>query len=197
MPALACTNEWRARCTVAWPNSSGVTTWHETLPGSSPSGAERRAETRAQGFDLDPLRAVRSRPAALRLAVTAALEHYTATLVQPSFSPHRLEGVHEPMRKLLVWHATEELEQRTVCAQPVRAIFCARSASSSARWRCSSGSSSGCACSSARATSRAKGSAPTHARRERCSEAFGWSALCSPTCVRVRTFTLARRVRWI
>jgi uncharacterized protein len=84
---------------------------------------------RAQGFDLDPYfaqytpysRRVLKAPAAWRLSVTAALEHYTATLAQTLFVPGMLVGVHEPMRKLLVWHATEEIEHRAVAFDVLRA----------------------------------------------------------------------------
>jgi predicted metal-dependent hydrolase len=84
---------------------------------------------RIQGFDLAPYFAVydpyqglvAKRPAALRLSVTAALEHYTSTLAQTLFLPHMLDGVHEPMRKLLVWHATEEIEHRAVAFDVLRA----------------------------------------------------------------------------
>jgi predicted metal-dependent hydrolase len=84
---------------------------------------------RAQGFDLAPFfarydtysRRVAKSPDALRLSVTAALEHYTATLAQIVFLPHFLDGVHEPMRKLLVWHAAEEMEHRAVAFDVLRA----------------------------------------------------------------------------
>jgi predicted metal-dependent hydrolase len=84
---------------------------------------------RAQGFDLDPfflrydryVKTVAERPAALRLAATAALEHYTATLAQLVFMPGFMDGVHEPMRQLLVWHAAEELEHRAVAFDVLRA----------------------------------------------------------------------------
>jgi hypothetical protein len=84
---------------------------------------------RGQGFDLDPFFAaygpyckrVAKRPAALRLSVTAALEHYTSTLAQTIFLPRMMDGVHEPMRKLLIWHATEELEHRAVAFDVLRA----------------------------------------------------------------------------
>lgn len=84
---------------------------------------------RAQGFDLDPYfakyapycRRVAGAPDALRLSVTAALEHYTSTLAQVVFLPGMMDGVHEPMRKLLVWHATEELEHRAVAFDVLRA----------------------------------------------------------------------------
>lgn len=87
------------------------------------------AALEAQGFDLAPffarhdayMRNVRKRPAALRLAVTAALEHYTAVMARVLFETDLLEGVHPTMRKLLVWHATEELEHCAVAFDVLRA----------------------------------------------------------------------------
>jgi predicted metal-dependent hydrolase len=84
---------------------------------------------RAQGFDLNPFferydaycRRVAKNWSGLRLAVTAALEHYTATLAALVFLPGFMDGVHTPIRKLLVWHATEELEHRAVAFDVLRA----------------------------------------------------------------------------
>jgi predicted metal-dependent hydrolase len=84
---------------------------------------------RAQGFDMDAffvrydrfIKRVAQRPPAVRLAATAALEHYTATLAQLVFMPGAMDGVHEPMRRLLVWHAAEELEHRAVAFDVLRA----------------------------------------------------------------------------
>lgn len=86
---------------------------------------------RAQGFDLEPffrrydpyIRRVSRSPAPLRLAVTAALEHYTAALASVVFSPGFLDDVAEPMRKLLVWHAAEELEHRAVAFDVLQAVY--------------------------------------------------------------------------
>jgi predicted metal-dependent hydrolase len=86
---------------------------------------------RAQGFDLDPFfraydrytRYVNRRvPAASRLASTAALEHYTATLALLMFDHDLLRDAHPEMRKLLLWHATEELEHRAVAFDVLRAV---------------------------------------------------------------------------
>lgn len=83
---------------------------------------------RAQGFELSGffhaydayIKRIAKSPAAWRLAATAALEHYTATLAELVFKPEFLEGVHEPLRKLLVWHAAEELEHRAVAFDVLR-----------------------------------------------------------------------------
>lgn len=86
---------------------------------------------RAQGFDLDPfferylgyVRTMSRRtPPSIRLAATAALEHYTSTLALLMFELDLLEGVHPEMRKLLLWHATEELEHRAVAFDVLRAV---------------------------------------------------------------------------
>jgi uncharacterized protein len=77
---------------------------------------------RAQGFHFDRLlhaheaymRLVNKRPPGVRLAVTAALEHYTATLSMFVFENDYLRSTHPEMRKLLLWHCAEELEHREV-----------------------------------------------------------------------------------
>ena len=103
---------------------------------SGQEGAHARAHERlfdalrAQGYDLEPffaryqryIRYVNKRiPAAQRLASTAALEHYTSTLALVMFELDLLRGVHPEMRKLLLWHATEELEHRAVAFDVLRA----------------------------------------------------------------------------
>lgn len=51
----------------------------------------------------------------LRVALTAATEHYTATIAGVLLShPEIIEGVHPTMKKLLVWHSAEEVEHRSV-----------------------------------------------------------------------------------
>ena len=84
---------------------------------------------RGQGFNLDGFlddyeefsRQVREGPAARRLAATAALEHYTALLASLFFETDVLDGVDSEMRRLLVWHATEELEHRAVAFDVMQA----------------------------------------------------------------------------
>jgi predicted metal-dependent hydrolase len=84
---------------------------------------------RAQGYDLEPffrvytpfIKKVSKSPAPFRLAATAALEHYTASLASVVFTPGFMDGVHEPLRKLLVWHAAEELEHRAVAFDVLQA----------------------------------------------------------------------------
>jgi predicted metal-dependent hydrolase len=51
---------------------------------------------------------------AIRLAVTAALEHYTATLATAAFNDVVLAEAHPSMQDLLRWHAAEEIEHKAV-----------------------------------------------------------------------------------
>ncbi|MEE9327624.1 MAG: metal-dependent hydrolase [Cocleimonas sp.] len=51
----------------------------------------------------------------LRIALTAAAEHYTATIAGLLVSsPELLKDVDPVMKKLMVWHSTEEIEHRSV-----------------------------------------------------------------------------------
>lgn len=49
-----------------------------------------------------------------RLAVTAALEHYTAVLGEFALASDTLDDCHPLMRQLLMWHACEEIEHKSV-----------------------------------------------------------------------------------
>ncbi|WP_045121100.1 metal-dependent hydrolase [Haliangium ochraceum] len=53
-------------------------------------------------------------PPVLRLATTAACEHFTALLAEVVFDNGALDKAHPLMRELLTWHAAEELEHKTV-----------------------------------------------------------------------------------
>jgi uncharacterized protein len=53
-------------------------------------------------------------PPALRLAVTAACEHFTALLAEDALRLRVLDRAHPAMRALLMWHAAEEIEHRAV-----------------------------------------------------------------------------------
>lgn len=53
-------------------------------------------------------------PEILRLSVTVALEHFTATLAEDALTQEFLDGAHPAMRDLLRWHAAEEIEHRSV-----------------------------------------------------------------------------------
>lgn len=54
-------------------------------------------------------------PKSRRLAVTAALEHYTATLAEVLMDDEEARGLLDPpVRNLLLWHALEESEHKAV-----------------------------------------------------------------------------------
>jgi uncharacterized protein len=54
-------------------------------------------------------------PAIRRLAVTCALEHFTAVLAAALLShPTLLDEMHEDVRPLWLWHAIEEIEHKSV-----------------------------------------------------------------------------------
>lgn len=78
----------------------------------------------AQGFSVDHFLAGYERLAygviervsspALRLASTAACEHFTALLAEKALRNRILEHADPTMRALLLWHAAEEIEHRAV-----------------------------------------------------------------------------------
>ncbi len=78
----------------------------------------------AQGYEIRPFLALykkvaydwieRHSPPALRLAATAALEHYTAIMAEGALEHDTLAPVHPKMRALLQWHAAEEIEHKAV-----------------------------------------------------------------------------------
>ncbi|MBX3272376.1 MAG: metal-dependent hydrolase [Sandaracinaceae bacterium] len=53
-------------------------------------------------------------PPHLRLATTAALEHFTATLAELALDTPALDDAHPEVRRMLVWHACEEIEHKSV-----------------------------------------------------------------------------------
>jgi len=53
-------------------------------------------------------------PAQLRLAATAAAEHFTAIMAENAFREQLLAHAHPIMRDLLYWHASEEIEHKAV-----------------------------------------------------------------------------------
>jgi uncharacterized protein len=59
-------------------------------------------------------------PAAMRLSITAGAEHYTATLGANALDNPLLESAHPVMRKLIYWHAMEELEHKSVAFDVLR-----------------------------------------------------------------------------
>jgi predicted metal-dependent hydrolase len=53
-------------------------------------------------------------PAELRLAATAAAEHFTAIMAENAFRRQILALAHPTMQELLLWHAAEEIEHKAV-----------------------------------------------------------------------------------
>ena len=58
----------------------------------------------------------------LRLAVTAAFEHFTATFAHQGLSGNDFDEVHPQMRELLLWHAAEEIEHKAVAFDVLREV---------------------------------------------------------------------------
>lgn len=94
---------------------------------------ERFFETlREQGYDVDAVlkpyeelaygRIEKMTSPALRLAVTVALEHFTAILAEDALDGGDLAVAHPAMRQLLEWHALEELEHKAVAFDVLRAV---------------------------------------------------------------------------
>jgi uncharacterized protein len=50
----------------------------------------------------------------LRLATTAACEHFTAILAEQALRERVLDHAHPTVQRLLLWHAAEEIEHRSV-----------------------------------------------------------------------------------
>lgn len=53
-------------------------------------------------------------PRKLSLSVTAACEHFTATLAEQALTDGVLQNAHPTVRALLLWHAAEEIEHKAV-----------------------------------------------------------------------------------
>jgi len=58
----------------------------------------------------------------IRLAATAAAEHFTATLAEIALRDRVLEQAHPAMRELLFWHAAEEIEHKSVAFDVLMAV---------------------------------------------------------------------------
>lgn len=79
---------------------------------------------RSQGYDIDTFLRIyeaiafgaieRVAPPKLSLAATAACEHFTAILAEAGLTDGVMEHAHPVMRELLLWHAVEEIEHRSV-----------------------------------------------------------------------------------
>jgi len=59
---------------------------------------------------------------ALRLATTAACEHFTAILAEQALRERLLDHAHPALKRLLLWHAAEEIEHRAVAFDVLRAV---------------------------------------------------------------------------
>lgn len=86
---------------------------------------------RTQGFEIDQFLASYKRitdwleehtPPKLRLAVTAAAEHFTATLAEGAFRHGVLDACDPKMQRLLAWHAAEEIEHKHVAYDVLQRI---------------------------------------------------------------------------
>lgn len=85
---------------------------------------------RAMGYRIDVFRSRFRRfmkllgrlPRGLRLSITAGAEHYTATIgslvLDDEFIMHE---AHPTMRRLIIWHATEEIEHKAVAFDVLQA----------------------------------------------------------------------------
>lgn len=61
-------------------------------------------------------------PPQLRLATTAALEHFTSKLGELALATEMLDVVHPAMQALLKWHAAEEIEHRDVAFEVLQQV---------------------------------------------------------------------------
>ena len=61
-------------------------------------------------------------PHELRLAVTVALEHFTAIMAENALTERFLDHAHPSMRALLLWHAAEEIEHKAVAFDVLRVV---------------------------------------------------------------------------
>jgi len=86
---------------------------------------------RRQGFEIDRFleaydrisRWIEARtPPKLRLAVTAACEHFTAIMAEGAFQGPLLELSASEMQALLAWHAAEEIEHKAVAYDVLQRI---------------------------------------------------------------------------
>ena len=87
---------------------------------------------RAQGYQLDRFLRVyewlsynlleRAAPPALRLSATAAAEHFTAIMAEGVTADPLFELAHPALRQLLLWHAAEELEHKSVAYDVLQAV---------------------------------------------------------------------------
>ncbi len=87
---------------------------------------------RRHGFKIDRFLAAyawwgkhvseRLMPPELRLAATAAAEHFTAIMAENAFQQQFLGVAHPTMKSLLEWHAAEEIEHKSVAFDVLQRI---------------------------------------------------------------------------
>lgn len=87
---------------------------------------------REQGFELDSWlvwykrtafgRIEKHSPPIFRLAVTAALEHLTASLAHQTLTNDLFQNATPVMRDLMAWHAAEEIEHKSVAFDVLQAV---------------------------------------------------------------------------
>jgi hypothetical protein len=73
-----------------------------------------------QGFCYGAIEKVA--PASLSLSVTAAAEHFTALMARDALALGVLERAHPELKRLLLWHAAEELEHKSVAFDVLEAV---------------------------------------------------------------------------
>lgn len=61
-------------------------------------------------------------PPALRLAVTAATEHFTAIMAEDALTRGYLEAMESEVGRMLMWHAAEEIEHKAVAFDVLAAV---------------------------------------------------------------------------
>lgn len=64
----------------------------------------------------------RAAPPALRLAVTAATEHFTAILAEDALARGYLAAMGSEVGRMLMWHAAEEIEHKSVAFDVLKAV---------------------------------------------------------------------------
>lgn len=101
--------------------------------GRHANAHERLFDTlRAQGFEIDDILEryeyiaygwiERLSPPAVNLACTVALEHFTAIMAATALETNELAEAHPEIRRLLEWHAVEELEHKAVAFDVLKEV---------------------------------------------------------------------------
>ncbi len=92
---------------------------------------EFNAILRQQGYEIDQFLDSYKRlsswleartPPKLRLAATAAAEHFTAIMAEGAFTRGALDQAAPEMQQLLAWHAAEEIEHKSVAFDVLQTI---------------------------------------------------------------------------